>query len=253
MAVTVSVLGSGSSGNCTFIATGRVKLLLDAGFSRAQTARRLLAIGETLEDIDALVISHEHSDHVKGLAGLLKTCDILTFVGDATYEALSLKPVLKRRERLRAGESFQVGDLKISPFSVPHDAREPSQYIFEHAEKRFGILTDLGHITEHVVAHYKTCHALLLEANHDLGQLWNGSYPESLKQRIAGDNGHLSNCQSMELLDRLDAHSLNSVVLAHLSDENNCPDVVNEQFERFRTSFSIQLASQELGSKWVEV
>ncbi|MCY3626513.1 MAG: MBL fold metallo-hydrolase [Gammaproteobacteria bacterium] len=244
-------LGSGSRGNSTLISSKQCKVLVDCGFSVKETEKRLLTKGIEPEAIDAIFVTHEHGDHGNGVGRFGRRYNVPIYGTAGTLNSIDTKNC--NTIDLTRDEYLEFGDLNVLPISVPHDAREPSQYIFEHAEKRFGILTDLGHITEHVVAHYKTCHALLLEANHDLGQLWNGSYPESLKQRIAGDNGHLSNCQSMELLDRLDAHSLNSVVLAHLSDENNCPNVVNEQFERFRTSFSIQLASQELGSEWIEV
>ena len=225
MAVTVSVLGSSSSGNCTFIATGRVKLLLDAGFSRAQTAKRLLAIGETLEDIDALVISHEHSDHVKGLAGLLKTCDILTFVGDATYEALSLKPVVKRRECLRAGESFQIGDLTISPFSVPHDAADPLAFNLEAEGVKISHVTDLGVLTELVRRRMAGSDLLVLESNHDLEMLRLSPYPWAVKQRIMSRHGHLSNESVGKFLEEDFDGKAAYILLAHLSENNNHPDI----------------------------
>lgn len=244
-------LGSGSRGNSTLISSKQCKILVDCGFSVKETEKRLLTKGVEPSTIDAIFVTHEHGDHGNGVGRFGRRYNVSIFGTEGTLNSIDTKSC-KTIELFR-DEYLEFGDLCVIPISVPHDAREPSQYIFEHAEKRFGILTDLGHVTEHVVAHYQFCNALLLEANHDLDQLWNGPYPESLKQRIAGDNGHLSNCQSMELLDRLDANSLNSVVLAHLSDENNCPNIVNAQFERFRSSFSIQLASQELGSEWIEV
>lgn len=244
-------LGSGSRGNSTLISSKQCKVLVDCGFSVKETEKRLLTKGVEPSTIDAIFVTHEHGDHGNGVGRFGRRYDVTVFGTEGTLSSIDTKNC--KTSELSRDEYLEFGDLCVLPISVPHDAREPSQYIFEHAEKRFGILTDLGHVTEHVVAHYKFCNALLLEANHDLDQLWNGPYPESLKQRIAGDNGHLSNCQSMELLDRLDANLLNSVVLAHLSDENNCPHIVNAQFERFRSSFSIQLASQERGSEWIDV
>lgn len=225
MAVTVSVLGSGSSGNCTFIATGRVKLLVDAGFSRAQTVKRLLTIGETLEDIDALVISHEHSDHVKGLTGLLKTCDILTFIGDATYEALSIKPMLKRRESLRAGESIQLGDLKISPFSVTHDAADPLAFNLEAEGVKISYVMDLGVLTELVRRRMAGSDLLVLESNHDLEMLRLSPYPWAVKQRILSRHGHLSNESVGKFFEEDFDGKAAYILLAHLSGNNNHPDI----------------------------
>lgn len=225
MAVRVSVLGSGSSGNCTLVATGRVKLLLDAGFSRAQTARRLLAIGESLEDVDALVISHEHTDHVKGLAGLLKSRDIVTFIGDATYEALSLKPVLKRRECLRAGESFQLGDLKITPFPVSHDAADPLAFNLEAEGVKISHVTDLGVLTRLVRRRMAGSDLLVLESNHDLEMLRLSPYPWAVKQRIMSRHGHLSNESVGEFLEEDFDGKAGYILLAHLSENNNHPDI----------------------------
>lgn len=225
MALTVSVLGSGSSGNCTFIATSRVKLLLDAGFSRAQTVKRLLAIGESLEDIDALIISHEHTDHVKGLASLLKKYDILTFVGEATYEALSLKPVLKRRECLRAGESIQLGDVKLSPFSIPHDAADPLAFTLEAEGLKISHVMDLGVLTQLVRRRMAGSDILVLESNHDLEMLRLSAYPWAVKQRIMSRQGHLSNESVGKFFEEDFDGKAGHVLLAHLSENNNHPDI----------------------------
>ena len=225
MAVTVSLLGSGSSGNCTFIATSRVKLLLDAGFSRAQTIKRLLAIGESLEDIDALIISHEHSDHVKGLPGLLKKCDILTFIGEATYEALAEKPVLKRRECLRAGEPIQFGDIKISPFSVSHDAADPLAFTLEAEGLKIAYVTDLGVLTGLVLQRMAGSDVLVLESNHDLEMLRLSPYPWAVKQRIMSRHGHLSNESVGKFFEEDFDGKAGYILLAHLSENNNHPDI----------------------------
>jgi len=225
VAVTVSVLGSSSSGNCTFIATSRVKLLLDVGFSRNQIAKRLVAIGEALEDIDALIISHEHLDHVKGLASLLKQYDILTFVGEATYEALTIKPVLKKRESIRAGESFQVGDLKISPFSIPHDATDPLAFTLEAEGLKISHVMDLGFITELVRCRMEASDVLVLESNHDLEMLRLSSYPWAVKQRIMGRHGHLSNESVGKFFAEDFDGKAGNIFLAHLSENNNHPDL----------------------------
>jgi len=225
VAVTVSVLGSSSSGNCTFIATSRVKLLVDVGFSRTQIAKRLLAIGEALEDIDALIISHEHSDHVKGLSSLLKKYDILTFVGEATYESLSFKPVLKKRESIRAGESFQVGDLKISPFSIPHDAADPLAFTLEAEGLKISHVMDLGFITELVRYRMEASDVLVLESNHDLEMLRLSSYPWAVKQRIMGRHGHLSNESVGKFFEEGFDGKAGNILLAHLSENNNHPDL----------------------------
>ena len=244
-------LGSGSRGNCTLITSARCSVLVDCGFSTKETVKRLTLKGFRPEDIDAIFVTHEHGDHGNGVGRFGRRYSVPIYGTAGTLDYIDTKNC--EVFEFQFGDPIQLDDLSVFPIKVPHDAREPSQFIFEHGGKRVGILTDLGHVTRHVVDNYRTCHALLLEANHCVQKLWMGPYPESLKHRIAGEYGHLSNDQSMEFVDQLDPDTLDSIVLAHLSEENNSPTLVDSLFARFRSTFTIQLASQDSGSDWVTV
>ena len=232
MVVKVSILGSSSKGNCTFIATNKTKLLVDVGFSPRQTAKRLLTIGESLENIDAVVISHEHSDHVNGLVSLLKKYNVVTYVGDATYEAMAEKPLLKKRESIRVGESFQLGDLKISPFSIPHDAADPLGFTLEAEGLKISHVTDLGFVTELVRHRMKASDIIILESNHDLELLRLSPYPWVVKQRIMSKHGHLSNESVGKFFEEHFDGKANYICLAHLSEHNNDPGIARMVAEK---------------------
>lgn len=226
-------LGSGSRGNACVVeashAQQTVRVLLDCGFGPRELTRRLARLDLLPTDLDAVLITHEHSDHLGGLAagqrkfgwpvyctaGTARTLheDLSAFTGSC----FTLIP---------ADYDFTVGDLQITAFAVPHDAREPCQYRFRFAGLELGTLSDLGRITEHVLSHLQTCHALLLECNHDTDLLAAGPYPYSLKQRVGGDYGHLSNAQAAGLVAELVSRDapLNKLALAHLSEKNNTPE-----------------------------
>jgi phosphoribosyl 1,2-cyclic phosphodiesterase len=223
--VKISVLGSSSTGNCTFIASSQTKILLDAGFSPTQTLKRLHIIGESLDDIDALIISHEHTDHVNGITGLLSKRRIPVYIGERTFAALTPPIPCDRLETIKAGEPFFLKDLTISPFSIPHDAIDPLGFTFEAAGIRIGHVTDLGFLTELVVQRLRGCDVLVLESNHDLEMLKVGPYPWFVKQRIMGREGHLSNEVTARFLsDNFDGQA-RYIVLAHLSESNNHPAI----------------------------
>ena len=258
MSLKISVLGSGSSGNCTFISTSKTKILLDAGFNRSQTIRRLNAIGESLEGIKALVISHEHSDHINGLASLLATHDIPVFTAEGTSEAVTAKFSLKKIEFIKAGQSFVVGDLKISPFSVPHDAVDPLAFILEAEGMRVAHVTDLGYMTELVVQRLRECDIIVLESNHDLEMLRVGPYPWFLKQRILSREGHLSNEMAGKFFSEHFDGRAQFIVLAHLSENNNHPDIARMVATEalVATAFNLEnllLASRATPSPVIEV
>lgn len=258
MSVKISVLGSSSSGNCTFIATSQTKILLDAGFNPTQTLKRLCAIGETLDDIDAVIISHEHTDHIGGLDGLLSKWDLPVYIGEQTFAAIYPRIACDRLEFITAGQAFTLKDLKISPFSIPHDAADPLGFTFEAGGIKIGHVTDLGYMTELVSQRLKGCHVMVLESNHDLEMLKVGPYPWSLKQRIMGREGHLSNESVARFFsDGFDGQA-RYVVLAHLSESNNHPDIARMvAFEALEPrGFDLEclyLASKAVPSPMIEV
>ena len=221
----ISVLGSSSSGNCTFVSTRQTKILLDAGLNLTQTIKRLNSIGESLEEIDALVISHEHTDHVNGITGLLSKKDIPVYIVEETFEAINPRISCGKLERIKAGQSFQLKDLKVSPFSIPHDAVDPLGFTLEAEGLKIGHVTDLGYVTDLVSQRLKGCDVIVLESNHDLEMLKVGPYPWPLKQRILGREGHLSNEIAGQFFGEEFDGQARYIILAHLSESNNHPDI----------------------------
>ena len=223
----VASLGSGSKGNGTVVASGDTCLLIDCGFSLRETTRRLARLGLAPADLDAILVTHEHSDHAAGVGTLSRGHGIPVYAshGTAASGRLGECAVL---ERFNAGEVFTVGTVTVHSVAVPHDAREPCQYRLASADRELGILTDLGSVTPHVVNAYRGCGALVLEFNHDSAMLAAGDYPPALKRRVGGDWGHLNNRQASELLAALDGPALRHLVIAHMSEKNNSPGAVRE-------------------------
>jgi phosphoribosyl 1,2-cyclic phosphodiesterase len=229
----VTILGSGSSGNCTLLETDRTRLLVDAGFGKKETLRRLAAAGRAVDHLDGIVISHEHTDHIGSLAQVLGQWHATVYLNEATHtEVLRILPEtshkrLQRIEHIRAGQRFLVGDIEVSPFAIPHDAVDPLGFTFRTNGTKVAIVTDLGYLPELVKVHLRDSDCLMLESNHDLEMLKVGPYPWHIKQRVMSRTGHLSNHTVSEFLadaEGFDAHA-RYVVLAHLSENNNNPDV----------------------------
>ncbi|MGH9397694.1 MAG: MBL fold metallo-hydrolase [Terriglobia bacterium] len=225
MSVRVCVLGSGSKGNSTWVATEKTRLLIDAGFSKRETFARLAAQGERPETCTAILISHEHGDHVGGLRKLALDIQCPVYITGATREAMEWEPKIRACELIEAGSKFTIGDIEVSPFSIPHDAAEPIAFTVEAQGIKTGVVTDLGYIPEHVKQHVRGCNCLVFESNHDLEMLKVGPYPWHVKQRVMGRQGHLSNLTTAEFLSgEYDAAS-QILVLAHLSETNNHPEL----------------------------
>jgi phosphoribosyl 1,2-cyclic phosphodiesterase len=229
----VTILGSGSSGNCTLLETDTTRLLVDAGLGKKETLRRLAAVGRDVDRLDGIVISHEHSDHIGSLAQVLGQWRTTVYLNEATHtEVMRILPQtshkrLDRVEHIRAGQRFIVGDIEVSPFSIPHDAIDPLGFTFRANGMKVAIVTDLGYLPELVKVHLRDSDCLMLESNHDLDMLKVGPYPWVVKQRVLSRTGHLSNHAVSEYLadpDGFDARA-RYLVLAHLSLENNNPDV----------------------------
>jgi len=229
----VSILASGSSGNCTLLETSQTRLLVDAGLGKKETLRRLAAIEQSVDRLDGIVISHEHSDHINGLAHLLSHWRTTIYLTAATHceviRGLTEKQ-LKRFERvefIEPGQRFAVGDIEVSPFAIPHDAVDPLGFTFRSDGVKLAVATDLGYMPELVKVHLRDCDGMLLESNHDLEMLKVGPYPWHVKQRVMSRTGHLSNDTVSQFLadpEQFDGRS-RFLVLGHLSESNNNPDV----------------------------
>jgi phosphoribosyl 1,2-cyclic phosphodiesterase len=215
-------LGSGSRGNATLVEAGQTRVLLDCGFGPRELAKRLARLDCGPGDIAAIIVTHEHSDHVGGVMRCAARYGLRVLMtrGTAVAAACANEVAVTIFD---SHEAFSVDDLEIQPFPVPHDAREPVQFVFSDGAQSLGALTDTGYVTPHIVASLAAVDALLIECNHDAEMLERGSYPRSLKQRIAGRFGHLDNLAAADLLRRIDIHRLQHVVCAHLSEQNNTP------------------------------
>ncbi len=219
-------LGSGSEGNGLIVESGSTRILLDCGFGIADTASRLARLGLAPENLDAIFVTHEHDDHVGGAPRFAAKHGIPVYL---TYGTLSAVGVSRfKGVELNVIDShtpLAVGDFEVLPYPVPHDAREPSQFVFGDGARRLGVLTDIGCSTSHVESMLSRLDALVLECNHELDMLMNSRYPHSLKQRISGRLGHLDNASSAGLLKKLDCSRLKHVVAAHLSKQNNTAEL----------------------------
>lgn len=217
-------LGSGSRGNATLVEAGGTCVMVDCGFSVAEAKRRLARLGKTPQDIRAILVTHEHSDHIGGVAAFARRFGTPVWMTAGTsvmHDAAELPSL----EWFDGHSAFAIDALHVTPFPVPHDAREPCQFVFGDGAVRLGLLTDTGSITEHIRQQLDGCDALLLECNHDTAMLAGGPYPPSLKQRVGGRFGHLSNAQAAELLATLDTARLTHLVAAHISEKNNRPEL----------------------------
>jgi phosphoribosyl 1,2-cyclic phosphodiesterase len=219
------VLGSGSSGNCTFVASDRIKILIDAGLSRRETLRRLASIGESADGIHAILITHEHWDHIAGLARIASKHGIPVYISSLTQNSLPPKMDLSAVETIQAGSRFQIGDLTIEPFTIPHDAVDPVAFRITCAGVQVAVCTDLGYIPENVKQYLRGTHCLVMESNHDVEMLRNGPYPWTVKQRVMGRTGHLSNTTLVEFLMNDFDRQAQLMILAHLSEQNNHPEI----------------------------
>jgi phosphoribosyl 1,2-cyclic phosphodiesterase len=251
-------LASGSRGNCLVAESATTRVLIDCGLSPRETARRLERLGRTPAQIDAVLVTHEHDDHGGNAFAFALAFGVPLWCTSGTLRALqdSGKTLDTVAVRLLDGRAcVAIGDLEIRPFTVPHDAREPVQYVVSDGASRLGVLTDLGVPTVHVTQMLDGCGALVLECNHDLDMLMRSAYPGWLKQRIAGPLGHLDNAGAEHLLAALDRSRLVHVIAAHLSEQNNRPDLARAALARAlgcEPSW-VGLATQDEGFDWREL
>jgi phosphoribosyl 1,2-cyclic phosphodiesterase len=232
MSVRVCVLGSGSKGNCALLATEKTRLLIDAGLSCRETYARLAAIGEPADGLNAVVISHEHTDHISGLRTLALDGRLTIYISRLTHEAVSWDRKLERFEHFATSEKFTIGDIEVTPFPVPHDAVDPVAFRFETQGIRISLVTDLGYVSEVVKQRVKESHCLVFESNHDLEMLKIGPYPWYVKQRVMSRHGHLSNDATAAFLAEDFDGTAQVLVLAHLSETNNHPEIARLSAEQ---------------------
>lgn len=216
-------LGSGSRGNALLVEAGSTRLLIDAGFGPREMVRRLDRLGLAAADIDAVLVTHEHSDHIGGVFACARRFDWAVLLTHGTLAACRDDGTDTRITTIDSHEPFSVGDICVRPFPVPHDAREPVQFVLGDGARTLGVVTDAGHVTRHMVDMLDACDALVLECNHDVQMLAQGSYPQALKRRIGGLWGHLDNAAAALLLSQIRHSGLRHVVAAHISEENNSP------------------------------
>jgi len=249
-------LGSGSRGNAFVVEASdgqaSIQVLIDDGFSPRELERRLARAGVGIGALGAILVTHEHSDHAGGVAAFAARRHLSVYATGGTAEAARFDPRVRRLHRIRAGQEVRIGPLQVLPIEVPHDAREPVQFIFSDGHRRLAILTDLGHPAAAVTTILWGLDALVLEFNHDLDMLRRGPYPAGLKARIESDVGHLSNAQSLQLLGAIDRSRLRHVVAAHLSQTNNRPQLALEALGSLGLppQVAFDLADQGLGLDW---
>lgn len=226
--VKVSVLASSSAGNSTLVSTGRTSLLVDAGLSRKETFERLAAAGVDPESLDAILITHEHNDHINGLQLIARKLEIPVYLSRMTAPAIDWGEFTPQLEMFQAGSSFTIGDIDVTSFTIPHDAADPVGYSFRAEGVKVSIATDLGYVPDSLRFHLCGSDVLLLESNHDLEMLKVGPYPWAVKQRVMGRNGHLSNDRACAFIrDHLDTRT-STLILGHISESNNHPAIVRQ-------------------------
>ena len=246
-------LGSGSEGNGLIVESGTTRVLLDCGFSIRETLFRLDRLGLAPHDLSAIVVTHEHSDHIAGVTRLANKYQLPVYLSHGSCHFLrTLDQTPHTVTIIDSHTAFAIGDLWVEPFPVPHDAREPIQFVFGDGVCRLGVLTDTGMITPHIVQILSGCDGLMLECNHDREMLANGPYPPGLKQRVGGRYGHLDNAAAAALLREIDTTRLRHVIAAHLSQKNNSPQLARSALAEALCCAPdwIDIADQALGFNW---
>lgn len=258
-------MGSGSEGNALLVTVGtksicpgtrQTLVLMDCGFGLQDTVSRLARLGVSPEQLNGIVVTHEHGDHIGGVARLARKFGLPVWL---THGTLHSQPKafsdIASLHEIDPHQAFAIGDIEITPYPVPHDAAEPVQFVFSDGARRLGVLTDTGCSTAHIEQTLSGCHALVLECNHDSDMLMKGDYPSSLKQRVSGRFGHLSNHEAAGILARLNVSNLQHLIAAHLSRKNNTPELA---VRALCTAIGcgetwVEVATQEDGFAWREI
>lgn len=244
MPLYISSLNSGSNGNCYYIGNQHEAVLVDAGISCRETERRMKKLGLDMAMVKAIFISHEHSDHITGIAGLSKKFRLPVYITNNTFRSAKIPIEESLMKSFKPYHPVTIGSLSVVPFPKFHDAADPHSFMVEQDGIRIGVFTDIGASCQHVIKHFKQCNAAFLESNYCENMLEKGSYPYYLKQRIRGGHGHLSNVQALELFNKHKGNQLTHLILSHLSKNNNKPELVNEMFTTHAGSVNIVVASR---------
>ncbi|MBK1617627.1 hypothetical protein CKO42_03995 [Lamprobacter modestohalophilus] len=250
-----AALGSGSRGNATLVESGLTRVLIDCGLSVKALTHRLASLDVEPASIAAVLLTHEHGDHIGGVAAFAGRYGIPVWSTPGTWRAAGIATEIDLRLFLGHGGALRIGDLSIAPYPIPHDAREPCQFVIDGDGCRLGVLTDAGSITPHIRERLSDCDALMLEANHDPALLRAGPYPPSVQARVGGAFGHLSNQQAAELLDRLEHRALRQLLIAHVSANNNREDLVRSAIAAVSVELEQRLviAPQSRGTGWLPI
>lgn len=244
MQLFVTALNSGSNGNCYYIGNQEEAILVDAGISCRETEKRMKRLGLSMEKVKAIFVSHEHSDHIRGIAGICKKWALPVYITPYTLSNAKLSTTYSHYLPFQAYEPVSIGGLTVTAFPKFHDASDPHSFVVSSEEVNIGVFTDIGAPCEHLIRHFEMCHAIFLEANYDEEMLANGRYPYFLKQRISGGKGHLSNQQALQLFLSCRASFLSHVFLSHMSKDNNCPELAHSLFQEHAQETEIVIASR---------
>lgn len=242
MPLSIASLNSGSNGNCYYVSNGSEAVLVDVGISCRETERRMARLGLLPQQVKAIFISHEHTDHISGVRVFSRKYKVPVYITEKTlfFSGLQLEPGLIRT--FRPYEPVSIGGLTVHPFPKNHDASDPYSFVVSGQGVNIGVFTDIGSVCEHLVRHFSRCHAVFLETNYDVAMLEHGPYPRMLKKRISGPRGHLSNHQALELFLAHRAPFLSHVLFSHLSADNNHPDRIFELFRPHAGSTHLSVA-----------
>ena len=246
MSVKFATLASGSSGNSIFVGTEKTKILIDAGLSGKKVEEALKDLNLSGKDIDAIFVTHEHIDHVDGIGVLSRRYDIPVYATEGTWLQMPSKVGCikeKNQKLIYSDENCIFNDLCIHPFDIPHDAAQPVGFTVSAGDAKIAVATDIGHVTRTILDNIKDCSSILLESNHDVEMLKNGSYPYPLKQRVLGKNGHLSNDAAGKLLACIMSDKLKYAFLGHLSKENNTPELAYETVSFILKEYGIEIGT----------
>jgi phosphoribosyl 1,2-cyclic phosphodiesterase len=244
MALSISSFNSGSNGNCYYIGNENEAVLIDAGISCRETERRMQRLGLDIGKVKAIFISHEHSDHINGVKVLSKKYKLPVYITEATQQFSNLKLDENLAQRFTAEETVSIGELNVIPFKKSHDASDPHSFVVSCRSVNVGIFTDIGNACKTLIHYFRQCHAAFLEANYDEDMLMNGNYPLHLKKRISDGNGHLSNKEALELFLKHRPAFMSHLLLSHLSENNNTPEIVSRLFQPHAGGTEIVIASR---------
>jgi phosphoribosyl 1,2-cyclic phosphodiesterase len=244
MSLFITSLNSGSNGNCYYIGNEKEAILVDAGISCRETEKRMKRLGLAIEKVKAVFVSHEHSDHIRGICGLVKKYNIPIYITPTTLTSCGFAIENNLATHFKAHVPIFIGDLIITAFPKLHDASDPYSFIIECGEIKVGVFTDIGSPCLQLIRYFQECNAAFLEANYDDKMLELGNYPAFLKKRISGGNGHLSNSQAFELFKTHKPAFMSHLILSHLSKNNNCPQLVQKLFEGHAANVKVIVASR---------